>query len=109
MTVHPRSMPILKKDKSGRSSEFGSYAVVFIHLNEDHEQTPEGNTREREGMEERDRHSSYDLKRRGPKEPLAAIDGFLDGSLRCMPFFPNSKTAVGPTREGNDSMRFYFQ
>ncbi|KAJ8455451.1 hypothetical protein OPV22_035145 [Ensete ventricosum] len=68
--------------EEGQKWTVGSFALVYIHLSEDHEQTPKGNTREQEGMEERDRHSSYDLKRRGPREPLAAIDGFSDRSLR---------------------------
>ncbi|RZS05888.1 hypothetical protein BHM03_00036452 [Ensete ventricosum] len=56
----------------------------------------------------RDRRSPRALKRKGPRKPPTVIDEFLDESSEVHAFFfPNRKTAFGPTKEGNNSMYFY--
>ncbi|CAA6667417.1 unnamed protein product [Spirodela intermedia] len=56
----------------------------------------------------RSRRSPRAIKRRGARKPPTVIDEFLDDSseLRSF-FFPHRRTAVDPSKEGNDSMHFY--
>ncbi|KAG0456807.1 hypothetical protein HPP92_024595 [Vanilla planifolia] len=56
----------------------------------------------------RGRRNPRAFRRKGPRKPPSVIDEFLDESseLRSY-FFPDWKSAFGPTREANDSMYFH--
>lgn len=48
------------------------------------------------------------VKRRGPRKKLKVIDDYLEESSAVHAlFFPDQRTAVDPTKEGNDTMYFY--
>lgn len=73
-------------------------------------------TRELEAVEEenfrlpppRSKRNPRASKRRGPGKQHTVIDEFLDESSDLRPFFfPDQKSAIGPTRVGNDSKYFY--
>ncbi|MQM03759.1 hypothetical protein Taro_036548 [Colocasia esculenta] len=73
-------------------------------------------TRELEEVEEesfhmpppRGRRSPRAVKRRGPRKPPSVIDEFLDDSSELRNFFfPDRRTVIDPSREGNDSMHYY--
>ncbi|KAJ6808402.1 uncharacterized protein M6B38_166840 [Iris pallida] len=73
-------------------------------------------TRELEEVEEenfqipppRGKRSPRAVKRRGPRKQPTAIDEFLDEGSDLRPFFfPDRRSAIDPTKEGNDSMFFY--
>ncbi|KAJ6815834.1 uncharacterized protein M6B38_418340 [Iris pallida] len=55
----------------------------------------------------RGKRSPRAVKRRGPRKQPTAVDEFLDESSDLRPFFfPDRRSAIGPTKEGNDSMYF---
>jgi hypothetical protein len=84
----------------------GQNHIYFSHL---------PSTRELEEVEEEHFHlppphkvNPRAVKRRGPRKQPKVIEDYLDESSAVHAlFFPGQRTAVDPTKGGNDSMYFY--
>ncbi|KAI0493169.1 hypothetical protein KFK09_027445 [Dendrobium nobile] len=95
------------------------YFISQINQNDEKNRVKSSNhhfTQELEEIEEEEFHlpaprskrNPRALRRKGPRKQHTVIDEFLDESSELrLYFFPDQKSATGPTREMNDSKHFY--
>lgn len=93
--------------------------ISLAHQKDETSKVRSGNhllTQELEEIEEenfhlpppRSKRNPRAFKRKGPRKQHTVIDEFLDESSDLRPyFFPDQKSATGPTRDRNDSKYFY--